>query len=38
MLFSLTNSLVSLPNLLRFLVYGMLSKLKINFGKSEAMG
>lgn len=39
MLLSLTNPLVSLPNLLReFEVYGLLYNLKINFGKSEAMG
>lgn len=38
MLFSLTNPLVSLPNLLKeFKKYGELSNLKINFNKSEAM-
>lgn len=39
LLFSLTNSAVSLPNLLKqFDLYGALSNLKINFSKSEAMG
>lgn len=38
MLFSLTNPVVSLPNLLKqFDIYGTLSNLKINFTKSEAM-
>lgn len=39
MLFSITNPVVFLPNLLHeFKVYGQISNLKINFGKSEAMG
>lgn len=39
MLFSLTNPLISLPNLFReFKLYGSLYYLKINFSKSEAMG
>lgn len=38
-MFSFTNPLVSLPNLLwEFATYGALSNLKINFSKSEAMG
>lgn len=39
LLFSLTNPSISLPNPLQeFDTYGMLSNLKINFYKSEAMG
>lgn len=39
LLFSLTNPMISLPNLLKeFEKYGELSNLKINFSKSEAMG
>lgn len=39
MLFSLTNPIISLPNLLHeFEIYGVLSNLKITFAKSEAMG
>ena len=39
MLFSLTNPVVSLPNLIReFETYGQLSNLRINLNKSEAMG
>lgn len=39
MLFTLTNPVISLPNLLQeFESYGNISNLKINFNKSEAMG
>lgn len=39
MLFSMSNPLISLPNLMKeFKIYGDLSNLKINYAKSEAMG
>lgn len=39
MMFTVTNPMVSLPNLHRqFETYGAISNLKINFAKSEAMG
>lgn len=38
MLFSLTNSSASLPNLIcEFDIYGKLANLQVNFGKSKAM-
>lgn len=39
MLYTLTNLIVSLPNLIQEMeIYGSLSNFKINFSKSKAMG